>query len=107
MDCSVISQDLCNKVERIYTDFGKYLHRYVCSSAQILIDKFKNAIQVCFFKRLTILKRENLKVFHQKPSNVEDFAKYASCLAPHKAELSSNQHTIEYLTSLFEVNFHS
>jgi len=48
MDCSVISHDLCNKMERIYEDFGKYLHRYACSNAQILINKFQNALQVCF-----------------------------------------------------------
>ena len=61
MNCSVISQDLCNKVERIYTDFGKYLHRYVCSSAQILIDKFKNAIQVCFFLKIDDSEKRKFK----------------------------------------------
>lgn len=48
MDCSIISQGLCNKIQRIYSDFGKYIYRYVCSNAQILINKFQNAIQVCF-----------------------------------------------------------
>lgn len=44
------------------------------------------------------------KVFEQRPSAIEDFAKYASYLAPHKSELSFNQKTIEYYTTLFEVN---
>ncbi|CAF5151260.1 unnamed protein product, partial [Rotaria sp. Silwood1] len=86
MNCSVISQDLCNKVDRIYTDFGKYLYRYACSNAQILINKFQTALQV----------------FDQRPSAIEEFAKYASYLAPHKTELSTNQQTIEYFTSLFD-----
>ena len=47
MDCSVISQDLCNKVEKIYSDFGKYLYRYAYSTAQTLINKFQTALQVC------------------------------------------------------------
>ncbi|CAF5026790.1 unnamed protein product, partial [Rotaria sp. Silwood1] len=89
MNCSVISQDLCNKVDRIYTDFGKYLYRYACSNAQILINKFQTALQV----------------FDQRPSAIEEFAKYASYLAPHKTELSTNQQTIEYFTSLFDMIF--
>ncbi|CAF3428145.1 unnamed protein product [Rotaria socialis] len=89
MDCSVISQGLCNKVERIYSDFGKYLYRYACSNAQILINKFQTALQI----------------FDQRPSAIEDFAKYASYLAPHKVELSSNQQTIEYFTNLFDMIF--
>ncbi|CAF1088574.1 unnamed protein product [Rotaria sordida] len=89
MDCSVISQDLCNKVERIYTDFGKYLFRYACSNAQLLIKKFQTALQV----------------FDQQPSGIEEFAKYASYLAPHKTELASNQQSIEYFTSLFDTIF--
>jgi hypothetical protein len=47
MDCSIISHDLCNKVERIYDEFGKYLYRYACLNAQLLINKFQNALQVC------------------------------------------------------------
>jgi hypothetical protein len=43
-----------------------------------------------------------LKVFEQQPSAIEDFAKYASYLVPHKFELSLNQQTIEYFSSLFE-----
>jgi len=46
MDCSVISQDLCLKIETIYQDFGKYLYRYACSNAQMLIEKFQTALQV-------------------------------------------------------------
>lgn len=88
MDCSVISRDLCEKIERIYQDFGKYLHRYACSNAQTLIDKFQNALQV----------------FENRPIIIEDFAKYATYLIPHKLELSSNQQTIEYFSSLFDVN---
>jgi hypothetical protein len=48
MDCSVVGHDLCHKIEGIYQDFGKYLYRYACSNAQILINKFQNAIQVCW-----------------------------------------------------------
>jgi predicted transcriptional regulator len=48
MDCSIIRQGLCNKIEGIYKDFGQYLYRYACSNAQILINKFQNAFQVCF-----------------------------------------------------------
>lgn len=58
MDCSVISQDLCNKIERIYSDFGKYLYRYACSNAQILINKFQNALEVRFKIFYYILRNE-------------------------------------------------
>jgi len=47
----------------------------------------------------------SLKIFDQRPSAIEEFAKYASYLIPHKLELGSNQQTIEYFSSLFEVNF--
>lgn len=90
MDCSIISRDLCEKIERIYQDFGKYLHRYACSNAQILIDKFQTALQI----------------FDNRPTVIEDFAKYATYLIPHKLELSANQQSIEYFTNLFDVNFH-
>jgi len=43
------------------------------------------------------------KIFEQRPSAIEEFAKYASYLIPHKLELSANQQTIEYFSSLFEV----
>jgi hypothetical protein len=56
MDCSVISHELCNKVEAIYDEFGKYLYRYACSNAQILINKFQNALQVCFSRFLFMKK---------------------------------------------------
>lgn len=89
MDCSIISRDLCEKIERIYQDFGKYLHRYACSNAQTLIDKFQTALQI----------------FDNRPLVIEDFAKYATYLIPHKLELSTNQQSIEYFSNLFEVNF--
>ena len=46
MNCSMISKDLCEKLERIYSEFGKYIYRYASSNAQILIDKFQAALQV-------------------------------------------------------------
>jgi len=109
MDCSAISHDLYNTVDRIYSDFGNYLYHYACTNAQILIDKFQNAIQVCFKDFFSFVLKVFfsflLKIFDQRSTALEEFARYASYLTPHKAELSSNQQTIEYFTSLFEVRF--
>ncbi len=56
MDCSVISQDLCQKMDNIYQDFGKYLYRYAYSNVQILINKFQDALEVCFLVFQNIIK---------------------------------------------------
>ena len=73
MDCSTIRQGLCNKIEGIYKDFGQYLYRYACSNAQILINKFQSALEVCFdysilietlllyFKRYSIIDHQSSK----------------------------------------------
>lgn len=44
------------------------------------------------------------QVLDQRPSTLEDFARYVSFLTPHKAELTANQQTIDYFISLFEVS---
>ncbi|CAF1165003.1 unnamed protein product, partial [Didymodactylos carnosus] len=87
IDCSVISHQLCTKVETIYENFGTYLYRYTFTDSQSLIDKFQHAINI----------------FDNIPASIETFANYASFLTIHKTQLSNYQETIEYLNSLFEI----
>ena len=44
-----------------------------------------------------------LQLFDSKPSDIEDFAPYATELLPHRRELADNLQAVEYFSSLFEV----
>jgi hypothetical protein len=44
------------------------------------------------------------QVLDQRPSTLEDFARYVTFLTPHKAELTANEQTIADFLSLFEVS---
>ncbi|UJR29306.1 hypothetical protein I4U23_010520 [Adineta vaga] len=89
IDCSIIRGDLYKTVNTIYSEFGKYLYTYALTNAQYLIEKFQQASDV----------------LDQRPTLLEDYARYVSFLTPHKTELASNQQTIDYFTSLFEIIF--
>ena len=108
MNCSLISHDLCQKLERIYSEFGKYLFRYASANAQQLIDIFQNAFQVrlqdeFLFSSMTNPSLLPTQIFDKKPNEIEEFARYSSHLAPHKKEMSNYLQSIEYFSNLFEV----
>ncbi|CAF1514427.1 unnamed protein product, partial [Adineta ricciae] len=89
IDCSIIREGLFKAVSTIYSDLGRYLYEYALMNAQLLIEKFQHASEV----------------LDQRPTALEDYARYVSFLTPHKAELASNQQTIDYFTNLFETIF--
>ncbi|UJR28894.1 hypothetical protein I4U23_010114 [Adineta vaga] len=89
IDCSIIREDLYKTVNTIYSDYGRYLYTYALTNAQYLIGKFQRGSDL----------------FDQRPTLLEDNARYVSFLTLHQAELASNQQTIDYFLSLFEIIF--